>query len=388
MSSKAVTLLTTLVLLAVPACQGPNHQVSAPAAQGVGFGGLPDAAYTGPLAMPPATPPLGPPGMEQGVPMPFNPAGPWVPPGIARPWPADEYLSDGGDQSPPTAVTSQGEVRGLGMEDAVAHFNTLDGRTLVEPSNKVAIYAPRFGAVRQVTGLVQNEQTNRSAGLEMPTKIVRCDDVSGPRTSKQNLPPSTEIGSKLLTVYQSSQHEGRMSNALKVRAMQDGFQAFENVDAIRMGVVREAEMAVLAKGTTAATIWSRNQAVQVILDHQAATTATSDQPVGQVYTVNQAPGKPKLRVIKVASTQLAEPGDTVSFTIRFDNIGNQTIGNVTILDNLTTRLEYVPDTAQSSVPAKFFSQPNDGGSLVLRWEVTDPLKPGKGGIVRFNCRVR
>jgi uncharacterized repeat protein (TIGR01451 family) len=274
------------------------------------------------------------------------------------------------------------------MEDAVAHFNTLDGRTLVEPSNKVAIYAPRFGAVRQVTGLVQNEQTNRSAGLEMPTKIVRCDDVSGPRTSKQNLPPSTEIGSKLLTVYQSSQHEGRMSNALKVRAMQDGFQAFENVDAIRMGVVREAEMAVLAKGTTAATIWSRNQAVQVILDHQAATTATSDQPVGQVYTVNQAPGKPKLRVIKVASTQLAEPGDTVSFTIRFDNIGNQTIGNVTILDNLTTRLEYVPDTAQSSVPAKFFSQPNDGGSLVLRWEVTDPLKPGKGGIVRFNCRVR
>jgi uncharacterized repeat protein (TIGR01451 family) len=389
MSYRAVTLLIVVALLVVPACHtATEHSAAIHGTPAMSPGGLPNAAYTGPVVPPPPGVPLGPPGMEQGVPMPYDPAGPWVPPGIARPWPTDEYLCDGGDQGVPTGVTPEGEVRGLGMEDTVAHFDTLDGRTVVQASNKVCVYAPRFGAVRQVTGLVENEQTNRSVGVETPTRIVRYDDVRGPRTSKQNLPMSTEIGSKVLTVYESKQHEGRMSSALKVRALQDGFQAYENLAAIRAGMVAESEMAVLAKGMTAANVWSRNQAVQVMLDRQMAATETSDTAAGQVYTVKKPKSNPRIRVIKVASTQMAEPGDTISFTIRFDNMGNETIGNVTILDNLTTRLEYVPNTAQSSVAAQFFCQPNDGGSLVLRWEITEPLQSGKGGLVRFNCRVR
>ena len=80
--------------------------------------------------------------------------------------------------------------------------------------------------------------------------------------------------------------------------------------------------------------------------------------------------------------------DAVAFTIRFDNIGNQTIHDVAILDNLSTRLEYLPGTAQSSVDAQFVAQPNEGGSAVLRWQLAKPLDPGKGGVVRFTCRVR
>ena len=47
---------------------------------------------------------------------------------------------------------------------------------------------------------------------------------------------------------------------------------------------------------------------------------------------------PRLRLIKLASTGNALPGEEVEFTLRFDNIGDQVIGNVTIVDNLTTRL--------------------------------------------------
>ena len=61
---------------------------------------------------------------------------------------------------------------------------------------------------------------------------------------------------------------------------------------------------------------------------------------------------------------------------------------MTILDSLSTRLEYVPDSAQCSVDAKFSTQPNEGDSVVVRCEVTKPLDPGKGGILRFRCRVR
>ena len=116
--------------------------------------------------------------------------------------------------------------------------------------------------------------------------------------------------------------------------------------------------------------------------------ATANQTSPSVYTVAPPPGDPKLRVVKVASTQFAEPGDEVAFTIRFDNIGNQTIGNVTIIDNLSPRLEYVADSAQCSLAAEFFTEPNDGDSLVVRCEVSDPLEPGAGGVVRFRCRVR
>ena len=69
-------------------------------------------------------------------------------------------------------------------------------------------------------------------------------------------------------------------------------------------------------------------------------------------------------------------------------MGDREIGIVTIVDNLATRLEYVPSSAQSSVDAKFSTEPNGEGSEVLRWEIRDPVEPGEGGILTFRCRVR
>jgi uncharacterized repeat protein (TIGR01451 family) len=93
-------------------------------------------------------------------------------------------------------------------------------------------------------------------------------------------------------------------------------------------------------------------------------------------------------VIKVASTSAANVGDIIDFTIRYDNMGDQVIGNVTIIDNLTPRLEYVEGSAQASRAANFSTKANEAGSLILRWEVIDPLPKGEGGLVRFKCRLR
>ncbi len=86
----------------------------------------------------------------------------------------------------------------------------------------------------------------------------------------------------------------------------------------------------------------------MILDRSRPAWSTGDQRAEAVFVVDTA-GQDKLRVIKVASTPVARPGDIVDFTIRFDNVGDRTIGNVTIIDNLTPRLEYVPDSAQASL---------------------------------------
>ena len=332
--------------------------------------------------------PMGPPGMEQGVPMPYSPQGPWAPPGIHQPWPADEYVRDGGDEGRPAGVSKQHEVLGLGMEDTVAHYQTLDGRTLVEPSNEVQIYSPRFGAVRQVVGLMANEERQRAGGVHEPLQPDAPTSLQLVNNTKQNVQLDDQISARPAAAMRTKQGEAVMSSAIHAKAFQNAFKAYENLSIIRMGEFDGAEMAFLARGANAAVAWSHTQAVQVILDRRAATADVKYDKSQMTYTVDLPPGKPKLRLVKVASTSFANPGDTIDFTIRFDNVGNQPIGNVTILDSLNTRLEYVPDSAQCSLDAQFTTQPNEGDSVVVRCELSHPLAVGKGGVLRFRCRVR
>ncbi len=206
--------------------------------------------------------------------------------------------------------------------------------------------------------------------------------------AKQNVQPNDKIGARPPLALRTEQLKDVISNTVRPKGFQDTFKPFENLAIIRQGIVREAEMPFLARGSNAAVAWSHTQAVQVILDDKAAMADVKYDQSMLLYTVNEPPGHPKLRLIKVASTSFAEPGDYVDFTLRFDNVGDQVIGNVTILDSLNTRLEYVPDSAQCSVDAQFSTQPNEGDSVVVRCEVTNPLEPGKGGILRFRCLVR
>jgi len=378
--------------LVLCSCKGTAPCPATSAMPGAPSPALPPEAFTG---APPGAPgfvppggPIGPPGMEAGVPLPAVVTGPWQPPGIAGAWPQDEYLADGGDDGYQAVVGPEWEVRGLEPEDTIAHFDTLDGRRLVEPSNRVHIYSPRFGAVRQVVSLRQNEEMTYSAGIHAPTKLVQHEETQVAYSRQQQVVAEGQLGRNVVNVCRTRQGDGALSTAVGPRSFQDAFLPFEDLAIIRQGIFETAEMAFLAQGVDAAIAWSHVQAVQVILDRERATEAISDQSAETIFVVNDQPAKPRLRLIKVASKQLANPGETVDFTLRFDNVGNQPIGNVTIIDNLSSRLEYVPDTAQCSVTATFVPQPSSSGSLVLRWEITDPLRPGEGGIARFRCRVR
>jgi uncharacterized repeat protein (TIGR01451 family) len=313
--------------------------------------------------------------------------GPWAPPGIEAPWPYDEYLRDGGDRDLPVQVLPDWHVHGMETEDTIAHYDTVDGLTVVEPSNRVYIYSPRFGAVRSVTGPYQEGQIEVSRGVDLPEHLVRYDLNQGPVTSMQKDQPIGEIGTKRATIYRVRTGDGAISLAVLPNSFQDFYLPFEDFRVIRQGMFEHAEKARLAQSIDAAIVWTHNQAVQVILDRVEAGIVTGDQRAEAVFVVD-TPGRDKLRVIKVASTPVARPGDYVDFTIRFDNVGDRVIGNVTIIDNLTPRLEYVPDSAQASVKGNFSTQNNEAGSLVLRWEVEDPLAVGAGGVVRFRCRVR
>lgn len=331
-------------------------------------------------AMPPYAPlPLGmPPGM---------PPTHWSPPGVAAPWPQDEFLADGGDL-PPFAAPSQGGVIGLNPEDAVAQYTASDGKTVVQPFNRAFIYSPRFAAVRQVVGVQQNDQAESTAGVHLPTHLAQGNERLEPGVGTQRYQPLGTTGRRGAGLFLSRQGDGAVSQALGPKGFSDAFKPYENLRAIVNGVMDSQEIPTLAASVQAAMAWSSDQAVQIILDGTAAAEAAATTKLHTVYVVKSEHGEAKLRLIKTASTDAAQPGDIVDFTLRFDNVGTAVIQRAVIIDNLGPRLEYEPNSAQASVEAVFSAQANEAGSSLLQWELDRPLKPGEGGIIRFRVKIR
>ncbi|MBX7165504.1 MAG: DUF11 domain-containing protein [Pirellulales bacterium] len=359
-----------------------------PAAPGQALPGPPGVVCPAPGCGPNCGPPGCPCGDCGESPRPLSACGcQWRPPGFGCPWPEDEYLCDGGDENIPVTIGADWSVEGLDAEDTVAHFDTLDGDRVVEPSNKVCIYAPRFAAVRTVTNLNANEHIAGPVGVEQPEQLGRQDEVQIATTRLQTQTPLPQNGLGRATAYVTDVQDGIVAQTLKAKALQDALLPYEDFLIVRQGLYSQAEEARLAEAHDAAITWSHDQAVQVILDEQKAVAETQVEQAETVYTVDTPTGG-RLRLIKVASTDTALPGDIIDFTIRFDNVGPAPIGNVTIIDHLTTRLEYMAGSAQSSVEAEFLSEYNRSQSLTLRWEIIQPLEPGQGGLVRFKCRVR
>ncbi|GAB4134614.1 hypothetical protein [Thermopirellula anaerolimosa] len=323
--------------------------------------------------------PLGmPPGMPQTN---------WTPPGVAAPWPQDEFLADGGDL-PPFAASSQNGVIGLNPEDAVAQYTSADGRTVVQPFNRAFIYSPRFAAVRQVVGVQQNDQAESTAGVHLPTHLAQREEMLEPGVGTQRYQPLGTTGRRGAGLFLSRQGDGAVSQSLDLRGFSDAFKPYENFRTIVSGTLDSEEIPTLSASVQAAMAWSSDQAVQIILDGTAAAEAVATTKLHAIYTVKSEQGEVKLRLIKVASTDAAQPGDFVDFTLRFDNVGTATIQRAVIIDNLGPRLEYEPDSAQASVDAAFSAQANEAGSSLLQWELDQPLKPGEGGIIRFRVKVR
>jgi uncharacterized repeat protein (TIGR01451 family) len=201
------------------------------------------------------------------------------------------------------------------------------------------------------------------------------------------LEPSINRAERPPSLLNERQQLGELAQEMQLVEFDGSLAPYADLSIIRAGTVSNNETALVAEAAQAAITWSSDQAAQITLDNRRAQAEVSLKQPGVVYHQDQ-PNKPKLRLVKLASTGSALPGEEVEFTLRFDNIGNRVIGNVTIIDNLTTRLEYVPGSAKASVDANFTAVPNANGSAVIRWEIIDPVEAGQGGILQFKCRVR
>ena len=301
---------------------------------------------------------------------------------------AEEYLCNGGDRETAVIVKPDWRVLGLHQGDTVVHYDTIDGQTHVEPSNDVCLYAPRFAAVRKIDGLIVSQQHDRAAGVELPIGIVQSGEVDEATTVVQPLQPGRKHSVRTMQQFRERQPGEGIENLQRPVTAQDQFLPFENLTIIRRGTYDNSEKARLAARLEAAIAWTSDQAPQILIDNKTAVQIVDNLALQSTYTYELAPGKSRVRVVKIASQQNARSGETVDFTIRFDNVGDREIGNVTLLDRLHDRLELVPNSQSCTLKANFSTEDEEGSPRVLRWEVSEPLPVGQGGIVRFQCRVR
>jgi uncharacterized repeat protein (TIGR01451 family) len=297
-----------------------------------------------------------------------------------------EYLFDGGDQEPKVRVRRDNSYIGLDPEDTVIQYETMDGKVHVDSGCRVAIYAPRFASVRKRYNPVERDQS---------MQVINVAQPHGPKMAQNILPPIEE---RAQTRYVAD------SQTRIVEAVRQGVKPFpaesmvtpvvviEEQDALALlnllnvGVARYRDKAALQEGILAAREWSTPESIGVLENGAEPMSVIGNQGTNGVTHYERKGAR--IRLCKVASEQMAHPGDTIQFVIRFDNVGEQPVSNLVVTDSLTGRLEYVPDTQKSTRDAQFVLTPNGAGSETLRWELQRELGPGEGGLISFECKVR
>ncbi|RMG40778.1 MAG: DUF11 domain-containing protein, partial [Planctomycetota bacterium] len=300
----------------------------------------------------------------------------------------DEYLLDGGDRGQPVHYDTFSRY-GLETEDTVAEFSDEAGRRHVLPTNRVAIYAPRFGAVQTVSGIGSDTQVEKLAY----TRDRRRSSAVGARsvldTSQQNAKVVAARMRSRASGLEGASAGRTMHQALAVVRHVKLLNAFQDVAFLQTGRVDQADQPRLAYGLKAALQWSRDEfpviAAQTASLHEVTARFRPAEIVGRSLEHLK---KGRLRIVKLADKRVARPGDVITFTIRFDNLGDRPLYHIRIVDNLTPRLEFIEDSAQADLPGSLTIEDNEEGSVVLTFELEKPLPGHSGGVITFQARLR
>jgi uncharacterized repeat protein (TIGR01451 family) len=244
---------------------------------------------------------------------------------------------DGGDRGLPVGYGPDGRLRGLDPSDTVAEYMDSQQRQRIAVSNRVCLCVPRFVVFR--------------SELQATTHLTTV----GPNNTALAQRQVTVVAEKAPMVDVQNQHPGGILAGMKA-SISDAVQ----VTAVT-GQVNGLDVIATLRVTN-------------------DVSATCAKPEAQVPE--------KLTLIKWPDRCAAAIGEIVTFFLKYTNHGGRPVTNVVVSDSLTNRLEYVPGSARADRDAVFTTQVNEAGSLILRWEVNEPLPPGQSGTVSFQVRVR
>lgn len=300
----------------------------------------------------------------------------------------EEYLCDGGDRDYPVHYDDQ-RMLGLETEDTVAEYVTEDGKRRVKPSNQVCIYSPRFAAVVSVSAPIEDAGGGRPSQAITTLAGLGLRNREGTTIHNQNEGSEGMISRVRGSGLQTQVASTGVNQSTALVEHDHTAVVLENVGALPPGLMTKTDEVRLAARIQSAGVWTRDQNPVI-----AATTDSAGEIRG-LFNVNEFIGKEdrfkrkgKLYIVKLADKKVAAPGDVITFTIRYENLGDKPLKDVVIVDNLTPRLEYVDDSATSDRDGRLVTEDNGEGSLILRWELEEPLPGRTSGTATFQARVR
>lgn len=299
----------------------------------------------------------------------------------------DEYLCDGGDRGLPFHYQGR-HLGGLETEDTVAESVDERGRRVVVPSSQVCIYAPRFGALRTITGVQMDQKSEKAAGAQEWSRAGGVDTHLAIVTETQrDRLQQLDLRARASGV-EASAGDGSLHQALAPQGSQALLAVHQNLTFLSDGLIRQADLPILAYAAQCAGVWTRDQ-YPILAGHDARGAAVEARFHAREYVGTEDRRKPgQLRIVKLADVETARPGDIVTFTLRFDNLGQRDLFGVRIIDNLTPRLEYIEGSVVCARPGSLTVEPNGEGSSILIFELDDPLAGESGDVITFQCRVR
>lgn len=315
-----------------------------------------------------------------------GPDGPYAGPVESGPYP-EEILCDGGDRGHPFHYEAYG-VGGLETEDTVAEFVDHEGRRHVRPSTRACVYAPKFAAVRSISQPVTGYSIDKLSGAHVGVGLAgldrglsldvqqQADQLSAVRMRERASGLGADAGDRdLHQVYAADQHL-KIQNTYEDRAFSGGAEHGQTSEAY------------LASAVQRAIAWSRDQNPVIVAKdnygHQVLASFRAHDYTG--VEDRRTPGE--LKIIKLADKTTARPGDTLTFTIRFENRGGRELSDVRIMDHLSPRLEYVPQSAITELDGRLTLEEQSDGSQVLTFELEQPLAGGATGEITFRTVVR
>ncbi len=310
-----------------------------------------------------------------------------APPALPQYIDTNEYVYDGGDRDPQVRLRDDLSVVGLNSEDTVIQYETQSGSMEVKSGCRVPIYAPRFAAARKIRSLGFQDHVVATKAALLQEKTGGMQETLPPTGVRLKQGPVRGESVHVVESYRDRQKGLNFEKVLPVVDISDAFKPYEDLAIIREGKMIMDDKIKLRRFASAAMSWTNLENLRVIVDGQAAALIEESQGAEEVL-VYELDGKPRVRLCKVASHQVAESGDTIDFTIRFDNIGDQKVSNIVVRDSLSPRLEYVEETQKCSLKSEFHAEPNEAGSSILAWTILEEVKAGTGGYIRFQCKVR
>jgi uncharacterized repeat protein (TIGR01451 family) len=303
--------------------------------------------------------------------------------------PRDECLPDGGDDIPYAHFTGADRLTGLSPSETAAQFSRPGERPRLVTSNQVCVYAPRFGLVRSSSAAIARLRLEGPRNVDHRVKRAAVEArVTTDYRLQQDKVNSLRRRERLSSVAMNETLGG--IDELRVIAAMIKEEGYDKVFGhIGPNDVGQADDPRIARSIEAARAWNRDQFPAYTAITEGGGEIAGSTLTGEIQQIKQPIRKPgDLTLWKTVTPPNARQGDVVEFAISYRNVGQLPLESISIIDSLTPRLEYVADSAKTDRRAVFTASPNDAESHELRWDISDPVAGGEGGVVWFQAKVR